>query len=63
MAKRVYMKGKGPYRVVNVVVGRRGNKTGVVCRQGELRRGKNGNVCNCGCEPCATVGVKGNKTS
>ena len=33
VTKPVYMKGKGPCCVVNVVVWRRGgNKTGVVCR-------------------------------
>ena len=37
----MYVKGKGPYRVVNVVVGRREewNKIGVVCREDELGRG------------------------
>ena len=37
----MYVKGKGPYRVVNVVVGRRKewNKIGVVCREDELGRG------------------------
>ena len=41
MTKRVYMKAKGPYRVVNVLRGG-GNKTGVVCKEGELGRGENG---------------------
>ena len=40
MTKHVYMKGKGPYSVVNVVVGRRRGGGGIklesVCRQGEL---------------------------
>ena len=28
-----------------------------------LGRGKNGKVCDCGWEPCATVGVKGKEIS